>query len=123
MNFSAIRLLLAGTAWRRFGSASAGQTLLDAMSGDDEQAQMLAGMSLVKAGNRSTRLIQAAIAIGLIARQFLQFGIDAVKHDLDSGGRLPQRSIENMCSQPPHLYSPSLAEAVKSHYSNKLSTL
>jgi hypothetical protein len=67
---------------------------------------------LVDAGNKivafENRLIQAAIAIGLIARQFLQLAIypaiDPIKHDLDSGSRLAQRSIENMCSQPPHLY-------------------
>jgi hypothetical protein len=65
---------------------------------------------LVDAGDKivafENRLIQAAIAIGLSARQFLQLGIDAVKHDLDSGSGLAQRSIENMCSQPPHLYPP-----------------
>jgi hypothetical protein len=49
-------------------------------------------------------LIQATIAVGLCARQFLQLRLDAVKHELDPGGRLAQRSIENMCCQSPHLY-------------------
>jgi radical SAM superfamily enzyme with C-terminal helix-hairpin-helix motif len=62
MKFGPFKVLLAGTAWRTFGSNDAGQTLLDAMSGGDEQERMLAGMSLVKAGARSIGLIQEAIA-------------------------------------------------------------
>ena len=62
MNLSPIKLLLTGTTWRMLGTKNAGQKLLEAMSGDDEQERMLAGMSLVKAGNRSIDLIQEAIA-------------------------------------------------------------
>jgi len=62
MKFSPFKVLLAGTAWRTFGSNDAGKTLLEAMTGGDEQERMLAGMSLVKAGDRSTGLIQEAIA-------------------------------------------------------------
>ena len=62
MKFSPLKVLFAGTAWRTFGSNDAGQTLLEAMSGGDEQERMLAGMSLVKAGDRSIGLIQEAIA-------------------------------------------------------------
>ena len=58
------RVLLAGSAWRLFGSDAAAQTLLDAMSGDDEQQRMLAGMSLVKAGDRSIELIQDTLLAG-----------------------------------------------------------
>jgi len=49
---------MAGASWRLFGSRRAGETLLEALSGDDEQNRMLAGMSLVKAGQRSLRLIE-----------------------------------------------------------------
>jgi radical SAM superfamily enzyme with C-terminal helix-hairpin-helix motif len=62
MKLGPFKVLLAGTAWRTFGSNDAGQTLLDAMSGGDEQDRMLAGMSLVKAGDRSIGLVQEAIA-------------------------------------------------------------
>ena len=61
---SPIRVMAAGTSWRWFGSARAAETLLAAMSSDDEQNQMLAGMSLVKAGRRSFDLIQEAIEAG-----------------------------------------------------------
>ncbi len=50
----------AGLAWRTVGSESAGYALLEAFSGDDEQEKMLAGISLVKAGERSIDLIAKA---------------------------------------------------------------
>ena len=52
---------MAGASWRIFGSRRAGEILLQALSGDDEQNRMLAGMSLVKAGQRSLRLIENEI--------------------------------------------------------------
>ena len=61
---SSIRVLAAGASWRLFGSARAGETLLDAVAGDDEQNRMLAGISLVKAGQRSVDLIENKIAAG-----------------------------------------------------------
>ena len=61
---SSIRVLAAGASWRLFGSVRAGETLLDAVAGDDEQNRMLAGISLVKAGQRSFDLIEEKIATG-----------------------------------------------------------
>ena len=58
---SAARVIAAGLSWRLFGSRRAGATLLQAMSDNDEQNRMLAGMSLVKAGQRSLRLIEKKI--------------------------------------------------------------
>ena len=55
---SPFRVMAAGTSWRLFGSTRAAETLLAAMSSDNEQNQMLAGMSLIKAGQRSFDLIQ-----------------------------------------------------------------
>lgn len=52
---------MAGVSWRLIGSRRAGEILLNALSGDDEQNRMLAGMSLVKAGQRSLRLIENKI--------------------------------------------------------------
>lgn len=54
----------AGLAWRTVGSESAGYALLEAFSGDDEQEKMLAGISLVKAGERSIDLIEKAAKTG-----------------------------------------------------------
>jgi hypothetical protein len=58
---SAGRVIAAGLSWRLFGSRRAGATLLQAMSEEDEQNRMLAGMSLVKAGQRSLRLIESNV--------------------------------------------------------------
>jgi radical SAM superfamily enzyme with C-terminal helix-hairpin-helix motif len=63
-DISPFRVLIAGTSWRLFGSERAAETLLQAMSGDDEQNRMLAGMSLVKAGQRSFDLIEKKIEAG-----------------------------------------------------------
>jgi hypothetical protein len=59
-----VKVIGAGLAWRTVGSESAGYALLDAFSGDDEQEKMLAGISLVKAGERSTDLIEKAAKTG-----------------------------------------------------------
>jgi radical SAM superfamily enzyme with C-terminal helix-hairpin-helix motif len=61
---SPFRIMAAGASWRMFGSRRAAETLLQAMSGDDEQSRMLAGMSLVKAGQRSFDLIEEKIEAG-----------------------------------------------------------
>ena len=58
---SSIKVLMAGVSWRLFGSRRAGEVLLRSLAGDDEQHRMLAGMSLVKAGERSMRLIEKKI--------------------------------------------------------------
>ncbi len=58
------RIMAAGASWRMFGSRRAAETLLQAMTGDDEQSRMLAGMSLVKAGQRSFELIERKVEAG-----------------------------------------------------------
>ena len=70
--FSPFRVLAAGTSWRLFGSARAAETLLAAMSSNDEQNQMLAGMSLIRAGQRSFDLIQEAIEAGEASAQIVR---------------------------------------------------
>jgi hypothetical protein len=55
-----VKVIGAGLAWRTVGSESAGYALLEAFSGADEQEKMLAGISLVKAGERSIGLIEKA---------------------------------------------------------------
>ena len=58
------RIMAAGASWRMFGSRRAAETLLQAMTGDDEQSRMLAGISLVKAGQRSFELIERKVEAG-----------------------------------------------------------
>ena len=50
----------AGVAFRSVGTEGAGYKLLDAFSSDDEQEKMLAGISLVRAGERTVDLIEKA---------------------------------------------------------------
>ena len=59
-----LKVIGAGLAFRSAGTEGAGYTLLDAFSGDDEQEKMLAGISLVKAGERSVDLIDKAAKTG-----------------------------------------------------------
>lgn len=69
---SPFRVIAAGTSWRFFGSRRAAETLLRAASGDDEQNRMLAGMSLVKAGQRSFDLIEHRVASGRATAPLVQ---------------------------------------------------
>jgi hypothetical protein len=55
-----LRVIGAGLFFRATGAEGAGYTLLDAFSGDDEQEKTLAGISIVKAGERSVELIEKA---------------------------------------------------------------
>ena len=50
--------------WRLFGTRRSAETLIDAMSGDSEQNRMLAGISLVKGGQRSFDLIAQKVEAG-----------------------------------------------------------
>ena len=78
---SPFRVIAAGTSWRLFGSQRAAETLLQAASSDDEQNRMLAGMSLVKGGQRSFDLIENQLAAGKASAPLLRLlpDIDAVR--------------------------------------------
>lgn len=69
---SSFRVMAAGVWWRMFGSRRAGDALLAAVSDGDEQARMLAGMALVKAGQRSFDLIQQKIEAGQVSENELR---------------------------------------------------
>ena len=59
-----LKVLGSGIGWRRLGLGGSGRRLLDALGGSNEQEQVLAGMALVKAGDRSVGLIEEAIDEG-----------------------------------------------------------
>lgn len=59
-----VRVLSAGFMWRLFGARQSAETLFDAMTGENEQNRMLAGISLVKGGQRSFDFIEQKIAAG-----------------------------------------------------------
>ncbi len=50
--------------WRITGLKSAGQKLVDKLDAPDEEARVIAGMLLVKAGRRAEPLLQAALSTG-----------------------------------------------------------
>lgn len=58
------KLLAAGAAWRWAGLGSAGDTLLAAFAGGAETERTLAGILLTRAGDRSVRLLTAALLTG-----------------------------------------------------------
>jgi hypothetical protein len=65
MNLGAsLKVIGAGLVFRATGAEGAGYTLLDAFSGDNEQEKTLAGISIVKAGERSVDLIEKARGSG-----------------------------------------------------------
>ena len=64
--------MVAGVLWRAFGSARSATTLLQAFAGEHEQDRMLAGISLVRAGERSFDLIANEIAAGRASPRLLR---------------------------------------------------
>ncbi|HEX2403669.1 MAG TPA: hypothetical protein VHM29_03120 [Acidimicrobiia bacterium] len=71
-----MKVIGAGLAFRSVGSEGAGYTLLDAFSGDDEQEKMLAGISLVKAGERSIDLVDKARKTGRLTPEVVRLLAD-----------------------------------------------
>lgn len=58
------RLLAAGAAWRLTGASAAGDALVAAVTTGGETERTLAGMLLVKAGDRSVPVVTDAIMAG-----------------------------------------------------------
>lgn len=58
------RILAAGATWRLTGIAAAGDALLTAVTTGSETERTLAGMLLVKAGNRSVTVVADAVLTG-----------------------------------------------------------
>ncbi|HKJ17588.1 MAG TPA: hypothetical protein VJ984_09590 [Xanthomonadales bacterium] len=58
------RVIFSGFLWRSLGLDSAGETLTRVVSTGNEQNRMLAGMALVKAGQRTVGLIRKKVKQG-----------------------------------------------------------
>ena len=58
------RLLVVGATWRLTGVAAAGDALVTAVTTGGETERMLAGMLLVRAGDRSVPVVTEAIVTG-----------------------------------------------------------
>jgi hypothetical protein len=71
-----LKILGAGIGWRRLGLAGSGRRLLEAVGGEHEQERMLAGIALVRAGDRSVDLIDSAIKEGCGSPQAIRLLAD-----------------------------------------------
>jgi hypothetical protein len=71
-----LKVIGAGLVFRATGAEGAGYTLLDAFSGDDEQEKALAGISIVKAGERSVDLIDKARQSGRLTPEVVRLLAD-----------------------------------------------
>lgn len=89
---SSLKVIGAGVAWRTVGSESAGAKLLDAFRSDDEQKRTLAGISLVKAGERSVDLIEQARSTGSLTP-------DLVRLLADIGGPKSQALLSDLAGE------------------------
>ena len=88
-----LKVIGAGLFFRSAGTDGAGYKLLDAFSDDDEQEKMLAGISLVKAGERSVDLIEKAGKTGRLTP-------DVVRLLADIGGPGPAPSSPSSPTKP-----------------------
>lgn len=101
---SSLKVIGAGVAWRAVGSKSAGKELLKAFKSDDEQKRTLAGISLVKAGDRSVDLIRQAKARGRLTPELVRVLADiggpkskALLSDLAAGkGPVADAAVESL---------------------------
>lgn len=88
---SSLKVIGAGIAWRTFGSQSAGMALIETFTSDDEQDRTLAGISLVKAGERSIDLIESTRATGRLTP-------DLVRLLADIGGRQSKLLLSDLAT-------------------------
>jgi hypothetical protein len=85
---TAARLLAVGSAWRLTGLDTAGRALVAAVTGSDPDGQVLAGILLTRAGDRSVPLIGDALdnaaAPGELANVLASIGTDAARTALET---------------------------------------
>ena len=55
------KVVVSATAWRLAGLNAAGRALIQALASRDENVRVVAGMSLVKGGNRALPLLRDAL--------------------------------------------------------------
>jgi hypothetical protein len=71
-----LKVIGAGLVFRATGAEGAGYTLLEAFSGSAEQEKTLAGISIVKAGERSVDLIDKARQSGRLTPEVVRLLAD-----------------------------------------------
>ena len=94
---SSAKLLAAGSAWRLTGLGSAGRTLVAAVARGEEDEQTIAGIMLVKAGDRSVPLINEAISAGTNSPELVDvlasIGTDTARSALEHAARAPATEV------------------------------
>jgi hypothetical protein len=100
---SSLKVIGAGAAWRTVGAASAGNALIEAFTTGEEQERTLAGMSIVKAGERSVDLIEKARTTGRLTPS-------VVRLLADIGGSRARALLGEIAHEP----GPLAAAAVES---------
>ena len=97
------KVLAAGAAWRLSGLGSAGRVLIDAVTAGAEDEQALAGVLLVRAGDRSVSLISTAIDGGSAAVELVDvlasIGSDTARTALEHVAAAPARGIAASAEQ------------------------
>ncbi|MDF1595995.1 MAG: hypothetical protein P1T08_07860 [Acidimicrobiia bacterium] len=99
------RVLTAGAVWRLTGASRAGTVLIEAAGSTDENNQMLAGMLLVRAGDRSVDPVTNALTGGTGSPQLVDvltsIGSARARRGLqsltDQGGAIGDAARQALC--------------------------
>jgi hypothetical protein len=82
------KVLKAAAVWRLTGASAAGRTLVGAAASGDESAGTLAGVLLVRSGDRAVDLVATALASGgvdpALVDVLTSIGTPAARHSLES---------------------------------------
>ena len=94
---SSATLLAAGYTWRLTGLPAAGRSLVVAVTRGAESEQTIAGIMLVKAGDRSVRLISEAVSRGDSSPELIDvlasIGTPTARSALRTATRSPQPEV------------------------------
>ena len=101
---SSLKVIGKGIAWRTVGAESAGDDLIQVFESGDEQDRALAGMSIVKAGERSIHLIERARSEGRLTPSLVRLLADiggpksrALLGEIAAGsGSVAQAAVESL---------------------------
>jgi hypothetical protein len=101
---TSLKVIGAGVAWRTVGAESAGDALIESFLSGDEQERTLAGMSLVKAGERTVELIEKAKSDGSLNPSLVRLLADiggtrsrALLGEIATGeGRVASAAVESL---------------------------
>jgi hypothetical protein len=88
----AARLIGVGTVWRATGAATAGRRLVAAVARGDEDEQAVAGMLLVRAGDRAVPLVAEALAAPATGTVHVEVHVEVLVDVLASIGSPPARA-------------------------------